>query len=546
MAESITFNNAVYIIPDVGESNWGQNLTNYFVAIPQGAYQASGGTLPLTADLSFGTNFGLLSKYYKSVTANIAGTGQVRLANTDSIDWRNAANSADLALSVDSSNNLLWNGDIIATAAASPVLSILGTANQITASNPTGNVTLSVPSAFIAPGSIQATSTVKGTQGTFTATANQIVLGTTNQLVISSTALALTEVYTIPDVASSANFVLDHGAYTIAGTWNFSNSITLASSKAVVLTDNSTNTVTVKATNSTTSWTLSLPPTHGTSNQFLQTDGSGNTIWAPGGAGTVTSGAAGNLTLYPATAASVNDTYVQNAHNITIGIATQASRSANLAITIPNPGNAITTANVVLDVGNYTLPGAYSFTGISTFSGGAGAITMSASTIAMGANKITGVANGTVSTDAAAFGQVPVITNWASYTPTIVGFGTVANVSFRWKQIGDTVYVSGIFQAGTVTASTGSISLPNSFTIFYNASSGMSSNQDLIGLWQSSKTELTDASSDAGGMITDGSTTTTVFFSRSGSTGSSFPPTAANGISGNTNYTEVNFWFIHV
>jgi hypothetical protein len=36
MAQSIVFNNATYIIPDVGESNWGQNLTNYFVAISVG------------------------------------------------------------------------------------------------------------------------------------------------------------------------------------------------------------------------------------------------------------------------------------------------------------------------------------------------------------------------------------------------------------------------------------------------------------------------------------------------------------------------------
>ena len=80
MAESITFNNATYIIPDVGESGWGQNLTNYFVAIPQGAYQLSGGTAPLTADLSFGTNFGIFSKYFTSTTSTPATAGAVRLA----------------------------------------------------------------------------------------------------------------------------------------------------------------------------------------------------------------------------------------------------------------------------------------------------------------------------------------------------------------------------------------------------------------------------------------------------------------------------------
>src|SRR4051812_21248169 len=119
MAESIVFNNAPFIIPDVGESNWGQNLTNYFVAIPQGAYQASGGTLPLTADLSFGSNFGLFAKYLTSVTTTPATAGVVRLAKTDAVEWRNTLGSGNLALAIDSSDNLLWNGNIISTSAAS-------------------------------------------------------------------------------------------------------------------------------------------------------------------------------------------------------------------------------------------------------------------------------------------------------------------------------------------------------------------------------------------------------------------------------------------
>ena len=220
MAESIVFNNATYIIPDVGESNWGQNLTNYFVAIPQGCYQLSGGTFPLTADLSFsGSNFGIFAKYFTSVSANPAGVGVVRLANTDAVEWRNAANNANLPLSVDSSNNLLWNGDIISTSSSSPVLSITGTANQITASAATGNVTLSVPSTFIAPGSIAATSTLSGTALTLTNTTNQIVLGTTHTVTLSSTAPSASRVYTIPDAGGSANVILDAGNYTVTGTW---------------------------------------------------------------------------------------------------------------------------------------------------------------------------------------------------------------------------------------------------------------------------------------------------------------------------------------
>jgi hypothetical protein len=118
---------------------------------------------------------------------------------------------------------------------------------------------------------------------TINPTTNQLVLGVTNTTTISSTAPAASRTYTIPDAGSAANMVLDKGNYTIGGTWSFSNSITLASTKALVLTDNSTNTVTLKATNSTTSYTLQLPTTAGTSAYFLQTDGSGNTTWQQGG-----------------------------------------------------------------------------------------------------------------------------------------------------------------------------------------------------------------------------------------------------------------------
>lgn len=423
MAQSIVFNNATYIIPDVGESNWGQNLTNFFVAIPQGAYQASGGTLPLTADLSFGTNFGLFAKYLTSTTSNPSTTGVIRLANTEAVSWRNAGHSADLALAVNASNQLTFNGNVIPTDTTTitaksflygdaagliastsnptngqlligstgniPAVSTLtGTTNQVIVTNGVGTITLSTPQ-DIGTGSGPTFDHI-----TLAKTTNQIILGTTNTVTISSTAPASSRVYTLPDAGGAANIVLDAGNYTIAGTWSFSNSITLASSKAVIFTDNSTNTVTMKATNSTTSWIMSLPTTHGSSNQFLQTDGSGNTTWANGGSGTVASGTAGNLTLYTGTGSAVGDTWVQNTHNIQLAIAAQGSRSANLVYTIPNPGNAVTADTFAL------LGLAQTFSGVNTFSGGAGAITMSSSTIAMGSNKITGLAQGSNSGDA--------------------------------------------------------------------------------------------------------------------------------------------------
>jgi len=53
-------------------------------------------------------------------------------------------------------------------------------------------------------------------------------------------------------------------------------------------------------------------------------------------------------------------------------------------------------------------------------------------------------------------------TEWASYTPTWVGLGTVAASAGRWKRIGDSVSIETFVTAGTTTATTASMTLPNS------------------------------------------------------------------------------------
>lgn len=83
----------------------------------------------------------------------------------------------------------------------------------------------------------------------------------------------------------------------------------------------------------------------------------------------------------------------------------------------------------------------------------------------MNSNKITNLANGTASTDAAAFGQVPVVTAWAAYTPTIVGVGTATSINFGFQRIADHVWVKGVFTTGTCTATSVSITTPGALTI---------------------------------------------------------------------------------
>ena len=57
------------------------------------------------------------------------------------------------------------------------------------------------------------------------------------------------------------------------------------------------------------------------------------------------------------------------------------------------------------------------------------------------------------------------IGDWISYTPTLTGFGSPTNVSFRYRRESDSIRVMGTFTNGTATAVLGSISLPSPFTL---------------------------------------------------------------------------------
>lgn len=103
----------MYTVPDVGDDSWGLNLTNYFVAIPQGALQKSGGTFTLSADVDFGGTYGLLSSYFETRGSNPSSSGLVRLNLTDTIAWRNNANTSDLALAINGTDQLTFNGAAI-------------------------------------------------------------------------------------------------------------------------------------------------------------------------------------------------------------------------------------------------------------------------------------------------------------------------------------------------------------------------------------------------------------------------------------------------
>lgn len=133
-AVTVTVNGSNHTIPQTNEKGWGANVTAWIQAISQYTLQNSGGTFTLTAEVDTGATYGFKVPYIKTQTSTPSTAGVLRLARTDSIAWRNEANSANLLLGVDSSNRLTWNGSALLPAGAL-------TASRALASDASGVVT---------------------------------------------------------------------------------------------------------------------------------------------------------------------------------------------------------------------------------------------------------------------------------------------------------------------------------------------------------------------------------------------------------------------
>lgn len=225
MATVVTLNGNQYSIPAYLDTGWAQgagNLSLFLAAIPGAVLQKSGGAFTLTADVNFGTSFGIIAKYIISESSGSATAGMLRMAHNDIVAWRNAAGSGNLNLTTNGSDQLTFNGSLVGAG----VTSIAGTSNQITASASTGAVTLSLPTTIAVPGVI---------------TAN---------------------VFQTPDTGSGGGVNITSGG-----------SLNLA---------DSTNTGTFQmAYASTNSYIVIMPPSQGDDNSVLINDGSGNLSWGP-------------------------------------------------------------------------------------------------------------------------------------------------------------------------------------------------------------------------------------------------------------------------
>lgn len=134
MATINPFNGKNFSIPNIGDENWGGTLgvDGLLRELVANVLSRAGGLYTLSADVDWGNLAGHIANYYKSRSASISSTGILRLARTDAVAWRNAANSADLPLTVDGSNQLTYNGNVVLVGIAGALAPTQGGTGQTT------------------------------------------------------------------------------------------------------------------------------------------------------------------------------------------------------------------------------------------------------------------------------------------------------------------------------------------------------------------------------------------------------------------------------
>ena len=145
MAQTYTINGTDYTFPDVDDSDWGQNVTDWAGAVSSFLLQRSGGTFTLGAAVDFGTSFGLKLKDLESKTtgASTDASAFLRLAKTDYISWRNNAGDANLTLEKGTDDLLQFNSiDLVNLSATQTLTNKTLTAPVISTISNSGTVTL--------------------------------------------------------------------------------------------------------------------------------------------------------------------------------------------------------------------------------------------------------------------------------------------------------------------------------------------------------------------------------------------------------------------
>jgi len=146
----------------------------------------------------------------------------------------------------------MTNGQLYIGATGGPVVAstLTGTANQISVSNSAGSITLSTPQ------NINTGATPTFASMTLSTTSNQLILGTTNTIVLSASAPSSSRTYTLPDAGANAHVVLDTGgALTIGNTATTGQVLTATGTNSATWQTTSSGSISASQVSSTTSIT---------------------------------------------------------------------------------------------------------------------------------------------------------------------------------------------------------------------------------------------------------------------------------------------------
>lgn len=145
MATNLIINGATYPFPQTNDVEWGDIVTNWATAVTNGMLQKAGGAFTLTADVNFGASYGLTSLYYKTRSSSIASSGEFRLAKADTITFRNNADSGDLELGINGSDELIFNSVVlspsIVTVDDTSTIALTITSSELTADIESDSIT---------------------------------------------------------------------------------------------------------------------------------------------------------------------------------------------------------------------------------------------------------------------------------------------------------------------------------------------------------------------------------------------------------------------
>jgi hypothetical protein len=550
MSTAVSFNGSSFTVPSTGEEDWGgsDGVDGLLVSLANNALSKAGGTFTLNAEVDFGGTAGLKASYLKSRGSNVSTSGIIRLANTEAVSWRNAANSADLALAVDASNNLTFSGSVVIPAT-------IGTADTVLTSNGT-----SAAWAKLVNANIDAAAAIARTK-IATGTASHVIINDGSGVLSSEATLAKSRGGTAQD-NSSLTFPATGTLATLAGTEVLTNKDidggTASNAKRITLPKDTLANIQALTRKEGTLWYATdvdkLYSDDGASlnqvgsgaggsiNYILNPDSeTGTTGWAAyadaaGSSPVDGTGGSPTATITRTTSSPLRGT---GSFLVTKDAANRQGEGTSYAFTIDSAdqakvlnisfdyaiasgtfvsGDSSDIRVYVYDVTNSVLiqPAPYTIQGGSSgnwkFTG-----TFQSASNSTSYRLILHIATTSTSAWTFKFDNVVVgpqitllgalVTDWQGYTPTFTGLGTVSGTLAFWRRVGDSLEIKIETTSGTCTGVKARASLPSGLSIDSTKLSSVS-NTNIVGMG------ARNSSTGAGTLtiIIDTSTSTTEVF----------------------------------